>query len=412
MRKQNFLGAIFSGLFLACLYALPLAAHAFDVQAFVRDARARAERAVKPVDERLDSLERNFAAARGHLDAMRTASPERSGWDPRSWNPLGAPTETSLRDRINQLVLQSVDILSGSRLTEYKRIANELQDLIRADENKIAEHRIARRRAPEVCGTISVGCWTQDRYLEEIEKLQRNIQARRRGMNEIGALMAQEFAAQRITLSRDQINALLYSVNGDDDVQIFASIAVIRAITQRLGQDMRDIGENIELAKKYFGNYAILMRAIVVLQEDYVRRIDEQYLKRLAELMKENAELQQVSRTALQDATLAPNLRTGYQQDIANLELVARTGVLFERHLQATRTRLTEALVQSRAQSDQAETRYRVVGNSAALLGLISSAGERFQQVMQINAPTLLAFENPEMAAAFARLSQQMRAAR
>ena len=88
-------------------------------------------------------------------------------------------------------------------------------------------------------------------------------------------------------MSREQVDAMLGAIDGNDTASVMAVAENIKAIQSAIEQQLSQPGASIELVQSYTGVYMMCRKVYVYAIELALERIDESYLKRLDGIRKE-----------------------------------------------------------------------------------------------------------------------------
>lgn len=263
--------------------------------------------------------------------------------------------------------------LSASSEAELSQIGKVLE-LSREDlDLRIAEREAEIAAAEEVC----VG-------------LERDFME---GLRQMG--LAVEPAAAR---------ALLGTVSGEDFVEMCVAFDNVRLLTEQLEKLTRESGESLELARRYYGSYLVLIRILDRVQDDFVRRVRQEQLPKLGALAER-------ARRNIREAGEA--LRSGGDRGL--LEQNMRSNRLTEEACQNYARYLGEQAAAVEAQNKAVELRlrdalntYKTVELSSQVTELLREGERNFKALLRLQVPPLQGFENAELEREFRRLTERL----
>lgn len=383
-------------------------AAAAEPASLLNEIDAKASSPDRSTEGKQDKLKSYIESAMKYMERMAAASES-------SWNPA-ATTRADLRKKINSILREAIDVLSSSTLRDLKEGADKLQ----ADNDKllklIAADEIKKSSAPSTVGKLDFTTWTKKHYADRIAKSKATIADNKQSAVEIAERMQHEFEKQGVRISKEQVNGLLVSVTGEEDVRVFASIETVKAITIKLKADVQGTQENIELAKRYFGIHVLLLRATIVVQEDYVNRIKDEFLPSLKNIENRTNDRLAASAKKQKDTSIAQDVRDSYADNDKADKITLAAIDLYRQHLNRVRVNMEGSKEQGivgsikplKDQYDLAEMRYMQVKDASTLLDIMNRANANLSQIMNLSAPQLLSFQNQEVATKFDELTREL----
>jgi hypothetical protein len=311
--------------------------------------------------------------------------------------------QTDIQADIDELLDASVDILSTSPVQRYRARIRVLQDDIRQARADIDGFRKARVAAPQKSLTERTVA-DYDRLISERED------AIARGQQELIAIKG-EFAAELrgmgLTLSDEQLEFLLSTVVGDNLVDLGIVFDNVKAITAQLEELMRDSGEDLDSARRYYGMYLVLLRALNRMHLDVEQAIDQRYVPQINAI----AERARV----LSEETNALRRKHPEKAEIldANLkaqQLTVEAADLYRRYLKEQGKQVANARMALQQDIATAWNTYETVRVSGELVDLVQSSRQLLDGLLRRQVPSLQPFQNLEMQRELSNLTEQLRA--
>jgi hypothetical protein len=323
-----------------------------------------------------------------------------------AWLPFKEDRK-SLQKDIGQLVDDAVEILSVSDLTEIKKEINAAQENIREYQRQVSELETKSLMAPEDVSQWKFWKKDLDDYAEQIADYREKIEENRTRIQRLKARLYRKLQETGLNLDPAQIDTLVLSVTGDDDLELISVFGNIKAITEKLAQMTRESGENIETARKYYGMYAVLLRILIRLQQAYIDRVDDQYLPALAEVIENNQALMDKTRRLLAEAD--PEHKTMFRSNLDAQNLTDETARLYRRFLVRSQRRVAASLDQTLKEYQVAENTYQTVSTAYSLAAMIRDSEQMFTALAGLQVPDLLTFENQDMRREFEKLTSRLK---
>jgi len=339
------------------------------------------------------------------LDKALTIINEERQAPESSWVPF-KDDKKSLEADLEALLEEVIEILNISDLTAIKKEIRAAQGNVRNYRKRISRLQTEKLMAPDKVAGWKV--WKKDvaDYEEKIADYRAAIDENEDRIAALKARFLEKIESIGIALTGDQIDTLIYSVTGDDDVAMIAVFDNIKILTEKLRELTRESRENIETARRYYGMHVVLLKTLLHLQETYIKRIDERHLPALEAIAEENRALMAGTETLLENSTAQHR-----EQYVANLEaqrLTDKTAELYMRYLRRNKERVTASRAKILREFEVAENTYHTVSTAYALIAVMRSADRFFNALSALQTPDLLTFDNREMREEFRKLTSKM----
>jgi hypothetical protein len=322
-----------------------------------------------------------------------------------SWNPFKEDRK-SIRKEMQELVGEAIDILRISNLSSLKAELNRCRENIRTYTNRIGELKTKRLLAPADVSSWKVWKKGQSDYDKAIRDYELKVKENEACIEERKAALLHSFREVGLVLEPGQLDALLFSITGDNDIDMITVFHNIRIITEKLRELAVQSGEDIEAARRYYGMYAVLLRIMLALQQEYVRQVDDDFLPLLDRLLGENQALMEQTRILMRESE--DGRRAVYSANLESQMLTDKTGRLYRDFLAANRARMQASIIQTRKEYDLAENTYNTVRTAYNLIAMIQNSEKMFESISQLQVPELLTFENKQMKEEFQKLTTLM----
>jgi hypothetical protein len=341
------------------------------------------------------------------------------------WEPLGEASERyakheklpksswfsedqeSNQASIDELLDQAIGALELSGLNETRgklRAARETIETLRQENASDREKRLSAQSEAELTRIGKVLELSREDLEERIVERELDIADQEQQI----VLLEQTFVAGLrdlgLEVTLESARSLLGTVSGEDFVEMCVAFDNVRLVTEQLETLTREAGESLELARRYYGSYVVLIRILDRIQDDFVRRVREEQLPRLAEFAER-------ARKNIQEAERAA--RSGGDRTL--LEQNMRSNRLTEEACQGYARYLTEQAAAVEAQNKQLDLRLRDAINTFKTVDLSSQVtellreGERnFRALLELDLPTLEGFQNVELEREYRRLTEQL----
>ena len=327
---------------------------------------------------------------------------ERQGELPaRAW--IGAD-KASNQAAIDGLLDEAVEILSSSGTQDYRQRIRALQTSIDKANQEIAEYRQRRVSAPEE----SMVQKTVEDYNRAIEEKVAAVRRDEKALAEIKRAFAAELRKTGLELSDEQLEMLLSTVVGDNLIDLGIVFDNVKAITQQLQRLVEESGEDLQSARRYYGMYVILLKALRQMQLHIEDAITDTYIPQI-DAITARARALTAQTQALQEQS--PEKKDVLAANLEAQQLTIRAAGVYREYLteQARQVALARAALEKDIAA--AWNTYETVRVSGELVGLFRSSGQLLDGLLDRQVPPLRPFQNLEMKREFEKLTAQLRAA-
>jgi len=210
-----------------------------------------------------------------------------------------------------------------------------------------------------------------------------------------------------ILLSREQIRVMTTRVDGDELARSFAIFDVTKQISTTLGKLMKENSFSAQTTVKYYGTYVVLSEILGYSQREYIRKISEIYLPAV-DTIEENIEDAIIfAKKSMKETSSDRNLKI-LKNNIRSNEFSLEVIESYRAILKAQMSSLENALEKTDEQIMVAYSTYDTAANSANLLNLINDTQDAFNNIMNMQVPDIIPFENTALEMKFQEISDQI----
>ncbi len=209
-----------------------------------------------------------------------------------------------------------------------------------------------------------------------------------------------------LSLNTDQVKVLLSRVDADDIIGMTTSFSVIAELTQQFSEATLASGENLQIAKNYYFMHVILLELQMHIQRNYIDRLRNVYLVKLGNLKRENGSL--IFKTKSLVSSSEGSYQKIYEQNLKSQQFTRKVLVLYEKILRKDLKKIENGLKKVNDNYLVALNTYETVNVSADLAALMAGNNNLFNEVMSLQTPELIPFENLQIQDAFETLSLQL----
>jgi len=210
-----------------------------------------------------------------------------------------------------------------------------------------------------------------------------------------------------IRLNKDQIKVMTTRVDGDDLAKSIAIFDVTKQISNTLGQLVKDNSFSSNTTTKYYGVYLILSEILGFAQREYITKIDEEYLTKLESYKESGYQSIQYANEQMRQATMESS-KNIFKKNIEAEEFTIKVIDTYKGILLDQKAQLDNALITTDEQIAVAYSTYKTASNSSALMSLMVDTQSTFDQILEMQMPQIIPFENIELENEFKSLSDKL----
>jgi predicted HTH domain antitoxin len=291
-----------------------------------------------------------------------------------------------------------IDVLATGKLRDIRNRLQAIRADIQSHRDKIRDLHFAE------VGQLDDA--SRDKTARLIEAENQAIQKDDAQVNELAAAFSAELRDAGVDLSPAQLGSLLNVTSGDDLSEIAELFASLRTISDALEQSTVSSSEDIDIAKRYYEIYAVLLDTALYAEVRFIHKVDELWIPRIDAVTVETRKL-----GAETDRLLATTSNANRSVLAANKRaqgMTLQTADLYRHYLLEQRRVALNAARKLLEQRNVALNTYKTVAQSIDLVRLVRTSNGEFQQLLQVEIPPLRPFESEQMKQEFEKLSNQI----
>ena len=216
------------------------------------------------------------------------------------------------------------------------------------------------------------------------------------------------FDAYGVKLAPSQAEVLLSRVDASDVIQMTTVFSVISSMTRQFEKANVQSGENIEVAKKYYGMYIVLLELQMHIQGQYLARLANNYIPGIELIMEEAKELRKDTAREIK-ASKEVRYRRVYEKNLRSQDLTIEVTNFYRDVLQKDAAKVARAKLLLKKHYGVAKNTLRTVQVSSDLSALISKNEALYQEVMELQVPDLVPFENLQVQEKFEAVTERLK---
>ena len=209
-----------------------------------------------------------------------------------------------------------------------------------------------------------------------------------------------------LDLNKDQVEVLLSRVDAGDIIGMTTSFSVIAELTKQFSDATIVSGENLQVAKKYYGMHVILLELQMHIQKNYINRLRNVYLVRANDIRVENKLLTDETSKLIDDAE--GTYLNIYKNNLKSQKYTLKVLGLYEEILKKDLAKIETGLQKVNDNHLVSLNTFQTVTVAADLASLMAENSNLFNEVMSIQVPELIPFENLQMQKEFEALTLQL----
>lgn len=308
----------------------------------------------------------------------------------------------SNQEAIDALLDEAVAILSSSDVRHYRERIRILYTEIGEARQAIADDRRRRVSAPEK----SLVKRTVEDFDQAIEQREANIERYQDELVRVRRAFAADLRKIGLDLADEQVELLLSTVVGDNLIDLGIVFDSVKAITAQLEQLVRESGEDLQSARRYYGMYLILLKSLNQMHLQIEEAIAERYLPQIDAIVTRAKALTAETR-ALQEQS--PDKAVLLAANLSAQHLTIQTAGIYREYLVDQGRQVAEARLELERDIAAAWNTYETVRVSGELVGLVRSSRKLLDGLFDRQVPALRPFRNLEMKREFEKLTAQLR---
>jgi hypothetical protein len=308
------------------------------------------------------------------------------------WNFFASTEEMKIRSIVEDLVEKVAD-------PDIVLVQEDYLKLL--DEKNALESDISELKA-----SASMQISPDKKLLRSIEKLESKHHLKSENIEATKILFSRKMGEYGTKLSNEQAEVLLSRIDADDITKMTTTFAVIAAITNQLSQAKVASGENIKFSKTYYGAYIGLLEMQSLIQTKYIEKIDSNYLTGISKIITE-AESHKI--TTEERIKTADEHKSVYENNLNAVKFTISVSENYKKTVIENREKVIKARDIVWSLKQVAENILGTVRVSSELISLLKKSENQFDQVISLQVPELVPFENLQLQREFEAITGRLR---
>lgn len=314
------------------------------------------------------------------------------------------------RGRAGELIAAAFELVVDSPVVAMQQEIEARRAEIATMRRQIAELREEQISAPADGGLET---WLgleedQESLASAITDIERRIAGQEARIDDVKRRFAASMTEAGAPMTAEQAELLLDSVTGADMVELAAAYEAVRGVSVQLRDLMDASNEDLEVARRYYSMHTVLIAVLAEGQTRILRRIDVEYLPRLAAIEADLVATAADTRRLL-DADPTPDHRRALEANAASQRVALDALRLYREYLLSQRVLVARARERTLRELEVADNTLRTVEASFQLKELMDSAATSFDALMAMESPGVeRLFHNEELRREFQNLTERL----
>lgn len=312
---------------------------------------------------------------------------------------------------INELLDEAIVVLSVSEVSDYRQRIREANEAIAASREKIADYRRQRISAAwakdqSQIDKVNPFELSKEAIDEQIKSQKETIERREEELVTLKKTFAKELSKIGVEVDEQGVESLLASVSGDDIVTMAVVFDNIKHLTTQLQKLTEESGEALDVSKRYYGMYVVMIHVMDRIQKTFVLDVNEKHIPKLNEFAKKADQNIKAARALIK--TNGGDTET-LEANIVSNELTRETAKLYVEYLKRNAELIAAENKRAQKNLATAMNTYDTVKLSSDVAELMSSGRRDFDTLMKLQVPKLREFGNEAIRREFERMTSELR---
>jgi hypothetical protein len=298
-------------------------------------------------------------------------------------------SKADYKEKIDEVINDILGVLTSQNLLEYKDEISEKKEEIAELKSKVLNYREKRVGAPKE----SMIHTTKEGFDKKIKESRDEIAILENDIRIVKKNLEKSFKDTGIELTSQQLDVLLSRVDGDDIIQMSVVMKVLNKITEQILGLMKESGEELSEAKRYYGMHLISWQLVYYIQQKYIDRVNKEYLPKIDRIIQKTEKM--MDRTsALIDREQEPEKRRIYQKNFGIQKETQHVAMVYRTQLLEAQNEMKKAQEMTKSNIKLSQNIYNTVSLSSELYSVISQSQKMFNTIAKIQMPKIIPFEN------------------
>lgn len=286
-------------------------------------------------------------------------------------------------------------------ITEDKAAINFIDD-IRKLEDDLHEEKSKLSQFSENLLITGGGQSKIDKINKKINNLESEILAKKESLR-------YNLHSGGVDLSLEELNVLIKRVDVYDIAHLTLVYNNFKVVVEKLGKLMELNGGDEKLTRKYYSMYVVLSEVLVYAQKEYVKKMDNEYLPKIAEIVIKAQNIQEETKQLMLKAkSINANNKKVLDYNYKSQVQTAEIAFSYGEQLFKQRNEIKNNLEKSSLNLQIALNTFETVEISHSLLDFMKENSQAFNSLLTIELPELIPFENEAIALEYEKITKEI----
>ena len=296
-------------------------------------------------------------------------------------------------------------------MTDYREQIRASQKSVKDSYGLISEYRRKKISSPKRSELTNLEranpfIKTSEYYDEQIQKVEASIKEAESEQKAIKLEFKQALTDIGLQVNDEEVESLLSSVSGDDFVSMVVVFDNVKHLTTQLQGLTDESGEDLEVSKRYYGMYLVMVQVMDRLQQTFVEDITNDHIPKLKEYA-------QQAQNNITDAQKLIDTSGGdieiLQSNILSNDVTYRAAQHYIDYLKKHAQSVKFENQQTKRNLATAENTYKTVKLSSQVAMLMKVGRQNFESLMRLKVPVIREFGNDAIRKEFQRMTEELR---
>ena len=293
------------------------------------------------------------------------------------------------KEKIDEVINDILGVLTSQNLLEYKEEIHNKKEEIEELKLKILNYRERKVGAPNE----SMLYTTKEGFDRKIKDKKDEIAILKNDIRIVKKSLEESFLDTGIELNSQQLDVLLSRVDGDDIIQMSVVMKVLNKITDQILVLMKESGEELSQAKRYYGMHLISWQLVDYIQQKYIDKVNREYIPKIDTII-QKTERMMVKTSSLIDSEREREKRLIYEKNFSIQEETKNVATVYRKQLLEANEEMKKAQMMTLSNIKLSQNIYNTVSLSSELYNVISQSQKMFNKIAKIQMPKIIPFEN------------------
>lgn len=313
--------------------------------------------------------------------------------------PLARKSSFSMADRRMSSILKRLQLdFNDSNLEALRTAYIDCLAKTKSIEEEISDL---------VAGSSLASDSERDKIEKRLEKAQVLLSQLLQRREELIAEFVANFSIYNVTISTEQAEVLLSRIDSGDITRMTSVFAIVSQLTAQFSEAKEASGESTNTAQKYYAMYIGLLELQELIQSEYIDRMDKSYLPGISNVKRDAERL--IAETQVLMKNMPTEHLRSYEHNLQSQEFTVEVASIYESALVEDRTRAIQAREIVRNLLRLAENTLKTVKVASDLVTLMKDSQGLYDEVMQLQTPSLVPFENLELKKEFQAVTEKLK---